>query len=166
MESAYDVMNVSYSNYTKTFCGLLDYIFFTKQHLELVQVIVLLYAKYLCLIIVIVYYFQVLPMPSHEDVTQHVGLPSVLFPSDHLPLIADLKVKWIVYLSCIIKFLYIYIIFVIKWCVKYNKHLCYIYIIQSYLLFKFERSFFNLFYTVLIYESWIYYVLRFTYYMS
>lgn len=30
-------------------------------------------------------------MPPHEDVIQHVGLPSVLFPSDHLALVADLK---------------------------------------------------------------------------
>lgn len=47
MESAYDVMNVSYSNYTKTFCGLLDYIFFTKDYLEVIQVKVLSLAKYL-----------------------------------------------------------------------------------------------------------------------
>lgn len=32
-------------------------------------------------------------MPSHDDVIQYTGLPSVLFPSDHLALIADLKVK-------------------------------------------------------------------------
>jgi len=32
-------------------------------------------------------------MPSHDDVTKHVGLPSILFPSDHLSLIADLKIK-------------------------------------------------------------------------
>lgn len=38
MDSAYDFLEVDYSNYTKTFCGLLDYIFFTNQHLELVQV--------------------------------------------------------------------------------------------------------------------------------
>lgn len=57
MESAYDVKNVSYSNYTKTFSGLLDYIFFTKEHLEVIQVKVLLLVKYLCLNVIIVYYF-------------------------------------------------------------------------------------------------------------
>lgn len=32
-------------------------------------------------------------MPSHEDVKKHEGLPSVLFPSDHLSLIADFTIK-------------------------------------------------------------------------
>ncbi|XP_001942566.2 2',5'-phosphodiesterase 12 [Acyrthosiphon pisum] len=71
MESAYNT-DVLYSNYTKTFSGLLDYIYFTNQHLELIQV---------------------LSMPSHDDVIQHGGIPSLLFPSDHLALIADLKTK-------------------------------------------------------------------------
>ncbi|XP_026818111.1 2',5'-phosphodiesterase 12 [Rhopalosiphum maidis] len=71
MDSAYDT-DVLYSNYTETFFGLLDYIFFTNQHLELIQV---------------------LSMPSHDDVIQYGGIPSVLFPSDHLALIADFKIK-------------------------------------------------------------------------
>jgi len=37
MESAYNT-DVLYSNYTETFFGLLDYIYFTNQHLELIQV--------------------------------------------------------------------------------------------------------------------------------
>lgn len=37
MHSAYDA-NVQYSNYTNTFSGLLDYIYFTNQHLDLIQV--------------------------------------------------------------------------------------------------------------------------------
>lgn len=32
-------------------------------------------------------------MPSHEDVTEYGGIPSILFPSDHLALIADFKIK-------------------------------------------------------------------------
>jgi len=32
-------------------------------------------------------------MPSHEDVIKHGGIPSVLFPSDHIALIADLISK-------------------------------------------------------------------------
>ncbi|KAE9543445.1 hypothetical protein AGLY_002245 [Aphis glycines] len=71
LESAYDT-DVLYSNYTETFFGLLDYIYFTNKHLELIQV---------------------LPMPSHEDVTEYGGIPSILFPSDHLALIADFKIK-------------------------------------------------------------------------
>lgn len=32
-------------------------------------------------------------MPPHDEVIKYVGLPSLLFPSDHLALVADLKVK-------------------------------------------------------------------------
>lgn len=32
-------------------------------------------------------------MSPHDDVIQYGGIPSVLFPSDHLALIADLKIK-------------------------------------------------------------------------
>ncbi|XP_022160157.1 2',5'-phosphodiesterase 12 isoform X2 [Myzus persicae] len=71
MESAYDI-DVLYSNYTATFVGLLDYIYFTNQHLERIQV---------------------LTMPSHDDVIQFGGIPSKLFPSDHLALVADFKIK-------------------------------------------------------------------------
>ncbi|XP_060847974.1 2',5'-phosphodiesterase 12-like [Rhopalosiphum padi] len=71
MDSAYDT-DVRYSNYTETFSGLLDHIYFTNQHL---------------------YLNEVLPMPSHDDVIQYGGIPSVLFPSDHLALIADFDVK-------------------------------------------------------------------------
>jgi len=37
MESAYST-DVMYSNYTETFFGLLDYIYFTNEYLELIQV--------------------------------------------------------------------------------------------------------------------------------
>lgn len=37
MNSAYNT-NVQYSNYTQIFSGLLDYIYFTNQHLELIDV--------------------------------------------------------------------------------------------------------------------------------
>lgn len=47
MHSAYPT-DVLYSNYTHAFSGLLDYIYFTNQHLELIQVniLFLLYVKY------------------------------------------------------------------------------------------------------------------------
>lgn len=32
-------------------------------------------------------------MPLHEDVIKHSGIPSVLFPSDHIALIADFTMK-------------------------------------------------------------------------
>ncbi|XP_025192324.1 2',5'-phosphodiesterase 12-like [Melanaphis sacchari] len=71
LNDTYDT-DVLYSNYTETFHGLLDYIYFTNQYLELIQV---------------------LSMPSHDDVIQYGGIPSLLFPSDHLALIADFKIK-------------------------------------------------------------------------
>ncbi|VVC24109.1 Hypothetical protein CINCED_3A021156 [Cinara cedri] len=71
MNSAYNI-DVEYSHFTQSFVGLLDYIYFTDDNLELIQV---------------------LSMPSHEDVIRNVGLPSILFPSDHLPLIADFITK-------------------------------------------------------------------------
>lgn len=52
-------------------------------------------------------------MPPHDDVIKYVGLPSLLFPSDHLALVADLKVKWIYNLFCIIKFLSIIFTYII-----------------------------------------------------
>lgn len=38
MCSAYSVDEVPYSNYTQNFVGLLDYIYFTNEYLELSQV--------------------------------------------------------------------------------------------------------------------------------
>lgn len=32
-------------------------------------------------------------MPTHEEVTEHIALPSVTFPSDHIALVADLEYK-------------------------------------------------------------------------
>lgn len=33
---------------------------------------------------------QVIPMPTHEEVTLHTALPSVVFPSDHIAQVCDL----------------------------------------------------------------------------
>ncbi|XP_012150679.1 2',5'-phosphodiesterase 12 isoform X3 [Megachile rotundata] len=59
-----------YTNYTTTFSGCLDYIFYQTDHLEIEQVI---------------------PMPSEEELNSHMALPSVVFPSDHISLCVDLK---------------------------------------------------------------------------
>lgn len=59
-----------YTNYTATFSGCLDYIFYQTDHLTVEQVI---------------------PMPSKEELTAYTGLPSVVFPSDHISLCVDLK---------------------------------------------------------------------------
>ncbi|XP_009282843.1 PREDICTED: 2',5'-phosphodiesterase 12 [Aptenodytes forsteri] len=62
----------AYTNYVGGFHGCLDYIFIDKNALEVEQVI---------------------PLPSHEEVTTHQALPSVSHPSDHIALICDLKWK-------------------------------------------------------------------------
>ncbi|XP_072378791.1 2',5'-phosphodiesterase 12 [Diabrotica undecimpunctata] len=59
-----------YTNYTENFNGCLDYIYYEKDNFLVSQVI---------------------PMPSHDEVTANVALPSVVFPSDHIALVSDLK---------------------------------------------------------------------------
>ncbi|XP_065209811.1 2',5'-phosphodiesterase 12 [Planococcus citri] len=61
-----------FTNYTRLFAGCLDYIFYQKDLLTVEQVI---------------------PFPAKEDVMKHVGIPSVVFPSDHIALVADLAWK-------------------------------------------------------------------------
>ncbi|XP_042861994.1 2',5'-phosphodiesterase 12-like [Penaeus japonicus] len=61
-----------YTNYTVGFNGCLDYIFYQNDKFSVKQVI---------------------PMPTHEEVTEHIALPSVTFPSDHIALVADLEYK-------------------------------------------------------------------------
>uniref|UniRef100_L7LZY6 2',5'-phosphodiesterase 12 n=1 Tax=Rhipicephalus pulchellus TaxID=72859 RepID=L7LZY6_RHIPC len=60
----------SYTNYTKGFQGCLDYIFY--DYMQLVRE-------------------HVVPMPTHEQVTQEEALPSAHFPSDHVAQIATLR---------------------------------------------------------------------------
>ncbi|XP_063282949.1 2',5'-phosphodiesterase 12 [Pelobates fuscus] len=60
----------AYTNYVGGFHGCLDYIFIDSERIEVEQII---------------------PLPSHEEVTSHQALPSVSHPSDHIALICDLK---------------------------------------------------------------------------
>ncbi|KAM5148877.1 2',5'-phosphodiesterase 12 [Mantella aurantiaca] len=62
----------AYTNYVGGFHGCLDYIFIDSDRLEVEQVI---------------------PLPSHEEVTSHQALPSVSHPSDHIALVCDVKWK-------------------------------------------------------------------------
>lgn len=59
-----------YTNFTAGFADCLDYIFYEKNNLGVAQVV---------------------PLPSHEEVTQHTALPSIVFPSDHISLVSDLR---------------------------------------------------------------------------
>lgn len=63
---------LEYTHYRDVFTAVLDYILIDETCLEVQRVI---------------------PMPSHDEVTKHVALPSLSFPSDHLALICDLKWK-------------------------------------------------------------------------
>ncbi|XP_067243811.1 2',5'-phosphodiesterase 12 [Chanodichthys erythropterus] len=60
----------AYTNYVGGFQGCLDYIFVEPHVLQVEQVI---------------------PLPSHEEVTTYQALPSVSHPSDHIALVCDLK---------------------------------------------------------------------------
>lgn len=59
-----------YTNYVGGFQGCLDYIFVEPHVLQVDQVI---------------------PLPSHQEVTTCQALPSVSHPSDHIALVCDLK---------------------------------------------------------------------------
>ncbi len=61
-----------YTNFTVGFKACLDYIFSDGRLLSVDRVI---------------------PLPDHSEVTANIALPSVVFPSDHLALVCDLK--WI-----------------------------------------------------------------------
>ncbi|KAH0563970.1 2',5'-phosphodiesterase 12 isoform X1 [Cotesia glomerata] len=59
-----------YTNFTVEFADCLDYIFYETNKLEVSQVI---------------------PMPSKEELLLNQAIPSVVFPSDHIAICADLK---------------------------------------------------------------------------
>lgn len=61
-----------YTNYTVGFADCLDYIYYQTDRL-LVE--------------------QVVPLPSEEELKRHIAIPSIVFPSDHIALVADLKWK-------------------------------------------------------------------------
>ncbi|CAH0603216.1 unnamed protein product [Chrysodeixis includens] len=61
-----------YTNFTAEFADCLDYIYYDKSNLEVEQVV---------------------PLPSVEELKLHTALPSVVFPSDHVALVSDLRFK-------------------------------------------------------------------------
>lgn len=68
--SAYE--NIDYTNYTPGFNGCLDYIYYELDYMNCESTV---------------------PLPDHKDVTAIGGIPSDVFPSDHLALIADIKLS-------------------------------------------------------------------------
>ncbi|CAN9512602.1 unnamed protein product [Ophioblennius macclurei] len=60
----------AYTNYVGGFHGCLDYIFIQPDSMQVEQVI---------------------PLPSHQEVTTYQALPSVAHPSDHIALVCDLR---------------------------------------------------------------------------
>ncbi|XP_011313372.1 2',5'-phosphodiesterase 12 isoform X2 [Fopius arisanus] len=61
-----------YTNFTVDFADCLDYIFYQTNNLQVTQVV---------------------PMPSKEELSLHKAIPSIVFPSDHVAICADLT--WI-----------------------------------------------------------------------
>ncbi|KAK6619211.1 hypothetical protein RUM44_003593 [Polyplax serrata] len=61
-----------FTNYTEGFKACLDYIYFEANRLSLKSFV---------------------PLPKEEVLQKEVAIPSSSFPSDHIPLIADLKLK-------------------------------------------------------------------------
>ncbi|CAG9825169.1 unnamed protein product [Phaedon cochleariae] len=61
-----------YTNYTPDYKGCLDYIFIENGKLSIENVV---------------------PLPDEEELSKHEGLPNKYYPSDHLPLVVDLKFK-------------------------------------------------------------------------
>lgn len=64
--------DLPYTNYTPGFNGCLDYIYYELNGFDCIDTV---------------------PLPDHKDVTVTGGIPSDVFPSDHLALIAHLKFK-------------------------------------------------------------------------
>ncbi|CAF1598911.1 unnamed protein product, partial [Didymodactylos carnosus] len=64
--------NYDYTAYLPSYSDVLDHIFFDQTTLS---------------------FKRCIPMPSHSEVTEFVGLPSCKIPSDHLAVIVDLEMR-------------------------------------------------------------------------
>jgi 2',5'-phosphodiesterase len=69
MKSAYGT-SLPYTNFTYGFKECLDWIFYETDKLQVTEVI---------------------PIPELEELELNVALPSTVFPSDHIALVANLK---------------------------------------------------------------------------
>lgn len=70
-KSAYEI-NPKYTNFTVLFAACIDYIFYQSANLRVLQTI---------------------PVPTDKELQSHSAIPSVVYPSDHIALVADLE--WI-----------------------------------------------------------------------
>ncbi|XP_017050590.2 2',5'-phosphodiesterase 12 [Drosophila ficusphila] len=70
MGSAYGAPE--FTHYTTLFSGCLDYIFYQNDRFELLKTV---------------------PLPTEEQLKENTAIPSAVFPSDHVALVADLKFK-------------------------------------------------------------------------
>lgn len=60
----------SLTNYTEGFKECLDYIYYQMDHLKVLRTV---------------------PMPTEEQLGAHIAIPSIVFPSDHVALVADFQ---------------------------------------------------------------------------
>lgn len=70
-KSAYEILP-KYTNFTVLFSACIDYIFYQSTNLSVIQSI---------------------PLPTEAELKTFQAIPSVVYPSDHVALIADLKWK-------------------------------------------------------------------------
>ena len=64
--------NFKYTHYLKNFNSILDYIIYDQEKFNLKNIV---------------------PLPSHEQVTEYEALPSKTMPSDHLALIYEFEIN-------------------------------------------------------------------------
>lgn len=65
-------MDLPYSNFTGHFVGTLDYVWYTSDLLEVAAI---------------------LEAPDEADITRGTALPSPQFPSDHIPLAVEFRLR-------------------------------------------------------------------------
>lgn len=74
LEQPFDIKSAfncpKYTNFTVGFAACLDYIFYQTNNLQMLQAV---------------------PLPSEEELRSLTAIPSIVFPSDHLSLVADFE---------------------------------------------------------------------------
>lgn len=99
----------AYTNYVGGFHGCLDYIFIQPDSMQVLtlgssrlrglkvrrfiffSLIPVNKKPTCCCCVLCAQVEQVIPLPSHQEITTYEALPSVAHPSDHIALICDLR---------------------------------------------------------------------------